>query len=261
MCYVKSQQPPIPSNSSLDAAFAKDVEPATFSQKDEAAILSMNDLSWLSGFSSFPPVDSSFDASLAAQAQSFDFDDDCQLIPWLTETMNTSTFLPITPPQQQQQQLSPPYFPIEQVLTKLEPQQTPQIFSCPSINTPTASPNISPLSSDNSEPSFTQSPGIQSKKRCASSKVEDPNVLVKRLKNTEAARHSRARKTAKLETLQQGTRVIQQENANMKMKLLVLENEHMNCAAREKALTERIMKLEMQLVESHRAMLQLIQSK
>ncbi|KAJ3099689.1 hypothetical protein HDU97_002858 [Phlyctochytrium planicorne] len=92
------------------------------------------------------------------------------------------------------------------------------------------------------------------KKRAASEESEDEEVVLKRMKNTEAARRSRARKLARLECLEGEVSALEHDKATLLVRLAVLESEQATFAQREADLNKRITQLELQLAESHRAM-------
>ncbi|KAI8844852.1 hypothetical protein BC829DRAFT_400168 [Chytridium lagenaria] len=81
------------------------------------------------------------------------------------------------------------------------------------------------------------------------------DASLKRMKNTEAARRSRARKLQKLECLESEVEVLEKDKSNLLVRLAVLENEQASFAQREADLNSRINQLESQLAESHRAMI------
>ncbi|KAI8615102.1 hypothetical protein BC830DRAFT_323883 [Chytriomyces sp. MP71] len=120
-----------------------------------------------------------------------------------------------------------------------------------SIVATTASPEFAPFSTDKV---------IQTKKRVAISFAEEIRPLVKRVKNTEAARKSRARKAAKkkIDSLEHHVDVIVAEKEALEVKVAVLEIEAASFAAREAELKRRIAVLEVQLAESHCALLSFI---
>ncbi|KAJ3047669.1 hypothetical protein HK102_012866 [Quaeritorhiza haematococci] len=82
-----------------------------------------------------------------------------------------------------------------------------------------------------------------------------PEALIKRQRNTEAARRSRQRKVEKMEGLQDQVRDLENDRNKLKLRVAVLENERSSWNAREKELLSRVSHLEQQLAESHRAML------
>ncbi|KAJ3106481.1 hypothetical protein HDU97_006268 [Phlyctochytrium planicorne] len=77
----------------------------------------------------------------------------------------------------------------------------------------------------------------------------------KRLRNTEAARRSRARKVAKMETLEETVQKLETENSQLVVKLAVLESEREGWKAKQIEYLSRIARLEHQLSESHQAII------
>ncbi|KAI8617939.1 hypothetical protein BC830DRAFT_1079565 [Chytriomyces sp. MP71] len=114
-----------------------------------------------------------------------------------------------------------------------------------SITATTASPEFAPLPTDIV---------AQTKKRVATSPAAEVAPLVKRAKNTEAARKSRARKAAKIDSLEHRVDVMEAEKEALDVKVAVLESEAASFAAREAELKRRVAMLESQLAESHRAL-------
>ncbi|KAI9325930.1 hypothetical protein DFJ73DRAFT_867860 [Zopfochytrium polystomum] len=92
------------------------------------------------------------------------------------------------------------------------------------------------------------------KRKSDSHDDEEEEVLIKRAKNTEAARRSRARKNARVESLEAEVAQLEQDKASLLVRLAVIESERKNSAQRESDLTKRVTQLEAQLTETHRAM-------
>jgi hypothetical protein len=146
--------------------------------------------------------------------------------------------------------------------TSLEPAHLPSpVLSAAS---PSSSP-VSPLDINHSAfPAlYIQSPppsddantsATKSRKRPAPVVEDDDEVIMKRMKNTEAARRSRARKVARLECLEMDVSRLESDKANLLVRLAVVENENASFMQREVELNKRIHDLELQLAESHRAM-------
>ncbi|KAJ3411531.1 hypothetical protein HDV05_002092, partial [Chytridiales sp. JEL 0842] len=72
-------------------------------------------------------------------------------------------------------------------------------------------------------------------------------VMKKRMRNTEAARRSRARKTAKLESLEDSVNRLEMENSKLSLRVSTLEGEKDEWTTKEKEYKEKIAKLEKQL--------------
>ncbi|KAI8835779.1 hypothetical protein BJ741DRAFT_606892 [Chytriomyces cf. hyalinus JEL632] len=106
---------------------------------------------------------------------------------------------------------------------------------------------------------------IETKKRSFSSETEALKRLktcppesedqMKRLKNTEAARKSRARKAAKVDSLEHRVDTLESEKAGLAMRVAVLESDAASFTCREADLKRRVAMLEAQLAESHRALI------
>ncbi|KAJ3216398.1 hypothetical protein HDU67_009533 [Dinochytrium kinnereticum] len=121
-----------------------------------------------------------------------------------------------------------------------------------------------PTSRKASSASSNSSSSGNGRKRLASDDGDDEDPeggddgdesALKRAKNTEAARRSRARKLAKLESLQTDVDGLERDKSALLVRLAVLENEQVSFSQREADLNARIQQLEGQLAESHRAMI------
>ncbi|KAI8889306.1 hypothetical protein K501DRAFT_239194 [Backusella circina FSU 941] len=135
-------------------------------------------------------------------------------------------------------------------------------------------PDINPTST--SSAAATQSTGIASLPRIAprpstlvrtevppiprpSKRRHDPSkdneeLMLKRQKNTDAARRSRMKKLVKMESLEQRVSDLEAENNQLNTRIAVLESEKSNLESKDKSLEERIRTLEAQLTEAHRAL-------
>ncbi|KAJ3212101.1 hypothetical protein HDU83_005127 [Entophlyctis luteolus] len=116
----------------------------------------------------------------------------------------------------------------------------------------------SPRNGSNNSTS-TNNPAVRRKRRPApSSDDEDDDdandAAVKRQRNTEAARKSRARKAAKVCGLEQRVEMLEEEKGTLAVRVAVLQNEASAFAEREAQLKRRVEMLEKQLLESHRAL-------
>ncbi|KAJ3009910.1 UNVERIFIED_CONTAM: hypothetical protein HDU68_002429, partial [Siphonaria sp. JEL0065] len=94
-----------------------------------------------------------------------------------------------------------------------------------------------------------------SRKRQHATPSDEDETVVKRLKNTEAARKSRARKAAKVDGLEHHVEELEMEKGALTVRIAVLENDASSFAQREMELKRRVALLEAQLAESHRALL------
>ncbi|KAJ3065794.1 hypothetical protein HDU98_010830 [Podochytrium sp. JEL0797] len=104
------------------------------------------------------------------------------------------------------------------------------------------------------ESSFSPPALSDTKTDAALHKVEKPKPT-RREKNTDAARKSRARKAALIESLESKTDTLEQERASLHTRIAVLENNQRSFVQRESDLKTRVAMLEKQLAESHRALL------
>ncbi|KAJ3120053.1 hypothetical protein HK100_012959 [Physocladia obscura] len=85
---------------------------------------------------------------------------------------------------------------------------------------------------------------------------DDDDATLKRLRNTEAARKSRARKAAKVDSLEGKVDALEKEKSCLAVRIAVLENDATGFAQREDDLKRRVALLERQLMESHRALVE-----
>ncbi|KAI8921599.1 hypothetical protein BC831DRAFT_476469 [Entophlyctis helioformis] len=86
---------------------------------------------------------------------------------------------------------------------------------------------------------------------------DDSPLAVKRARNNEAARRSRERKMRRLEELEVQVTALDAEKADLLVRLAVVENERTSWMNRERELVHRVLALESQLGESHRALMQI----
>eukprot|EP00842_Homolaphlyctis_polyrhiza_P003192 jgi/Hompol1/3874/HPOL_006797-RA len=92
--------------------------------------------------------------------------------------------------------------------------------------------------------------------RIASAATGGSSLAIKRARNNEAARRSRERKMKRLGELEVQVRHLETEKSDLHVRLAVLENERKSWVARERELSNRVLALESQLSESHRALMQ-----
>ncbi|KAL2911243.1 hypothetical protein HK105_209299 [Polyrhizophydium stewartii] len=85
---------------------------------------------------------------------------------------------------------------------------------------------------------------------------DDSPLALKRARNNEAARRSRERKMRRLEELEVQVGALETEKTDLNVRLAVLENERNSWITRERELVHRVLALEAQLSESHRALMQ-----
>ncbi|KAJ3207543.1 hypothetical protein HK099_000249, partial [Clydaea vesicula] len=137
--------------------------------------------------------------------------------------------------------------PVENYLTQLNTNFLYQncLPSPPENNT-----NLLPLPISSSPPFPILSEKPTKKKRKLDN--EPINVIIKRQKNTEAARRSRSKKAELLGTLETQVKDLESKKSILVVQLAVLENEKEFWISREAELAERVRKLEHNLADSHR---------
>ncbi|KAJ3070259.1 hypothetical protein HDU98_006723 [Podochytrium sp. JEL0797] len=96
---------------------------------------------------------------------------------------------------------------------------------------------------------------INPRKRTSRSNSLDSDGNVRRTKNTDAARKSRARKAALIDSLESKSDMLENDKARLATRIAVLENNERSFAQREVDLKQRVAFLEEQLTQSHRALL------
>ncbi|KAG0180304.1 hypothetical protein DFQ28_005009 [Apophysomyces sp. BC1034] len=88
----------------------------------------------------------------------------------------------------------------------------------------------------------------------------DPDVIArKRQKNTDAARRSRLKKVMKMEALKQHLSELEDDNAKLTGRVVVLEEEKSTCKVKQQGMEDRIRTLEQQLAEARKTLVQLTQ--
>ncbi|KAG2233778.1 hypothetical protein INT48_002264 [Thamnidium elegans] len=94
-------------------------------------------------------------------------------------------------------------------------------------------------------------------KRERSESIDDTQdlVVLKRQRNTDAARRSRQRKAQKMDTLEKRVLDLETDNERLKLRAAVAESERANIEAKEKRSRVRILELERQLADTHKALL------
>ncbi|KAF1796883.1 basic-leucine zipper transcription factor [Mucor lusitanicus] len=78
------------------------------------------------------------------------------------------------------------------------------------------------------------------------------DLVVKRQRNTDAARRSRLRKAVKMETLEKRVDVLKTDNERLRVKVAVLETEVTHATEKEQRNRQRVLELEAQLAIAHR---------
>lgn len=97
----------------------------------------------------------------------------------------------------------------------------------------------------------------ENRKRERSESIEDSQdlVVLKRQRNTDAARRSRQRKAQKMDTLEKRVLDLEVDNERLRLRTAVAESERANIEAKEKRSRVRILELERQLADTHKALL------
>jgi hypothetical protein len=111
-------------------------------------------------------------------------------------------------------------------------------------------PPPSPILSVDSEQPTT----CQKKKRGNSRGPVD--MVVKRQRNTDAARRSRLRKAIKMETLEKQVDVLKTDNERLRVKVAVLETEVTHATEKEQRNRQRVLELEAQLAIAHKQLVE-----
>ncbi|KAG1440041.1 hypothetical protein G6F56_012066 [Rhizopus delemar] len=84
--------------------------------------------------------------------------------------------------------------------------------------------------------------------------LDRDELAIKRQKNTDAARRSRLKKMAKMESLEKQVADLESENHGLSTRVAVLESEKASLETKDHSLQERIRVLEQQLAETHQAL-------
>lgn len=97
----------------------------------------------------------------------------------------------------------------------------------------------------------------ENRKRERSESIDDTQdlVVLKRQRNTDAARRSRQRKAQKMDTLEKRVLDLEVDNERLRLRTAVAESERANIEAKEKRSRVRILELERQLADTHKALL------
>ncbi|KAI8978637.1 hypothetical protein BDB01DRAFT_837272 [Pilobolus umbonatus] len=152
--------------------------------------------------------------------------------------------------------LSPPITPLSSNLSDSGSSLSSQPKSLfPEIQYNKSLPRLAPKPSN-----FTTKPApviVPSPKRKLESIKDTDEVVMKRQKNTDAARRSRMKKLMKMETLESKVSDLENENHGLNTRIAVLESEKAGIEAKDASLQDRIRVLESQLAEAHRALTKL----
>ncbi|KAI9269360.1 hypothetical protein BY458DRAFT_510748 [Sporodiniella umbellata] len=81
-------------------------------------------------------------------------------------------------------------------------------------------------------------------------------IVLKRQRNTDAARRSRQRKAMRMEALEKKVSELETSNERLRLRAAIAESEKANIEAKEKRSKVRILELEQQLADAHRILLQ-----
>ncbi|KAK4511748.1 glutaredoxin [Mucor velutinosus] len=82
------------------------------------------------------------------------------------------------------------------------------------------------------------------------------DLVVKRQRNTDAARRSRLRKAIKMETLEKRVDVLKTDNERLRVKVAVLETEVTHATEKEQRNRQRVLELEAQLAIAHKQLVE-----
>lgn len=80
-------------------------------------------------------------------------------------------------------------------------------------------------------------------------------VVLKRQRNTDAARRSRQRKAQKMDSLEKRVLDLEAENERLRLRAAIAESDRANIEAKEKRSRVRVLELERQLADTHKALL------
>ncbi|CAO3685326.1 unnamed protein product [Rhizopus stolonifer] len=81
-------------------------------------------------------------------------------------------------------------------------------------------------------------------------------IVLKRQRNTDAARRSRQRKAMRMDALEKKVSELETANERLRLRAAIAESEKANIQAKEKRSKVRILELEQQLADAHRILLQ-----
>ncbi|KAG0739192.1 hypothetical protein G6F57_005719 [Rhizopus arrhizus] len=86
--------------------------------------------------------------------------------------------------------------------------------------------------------------------------IDEPmEVILKRQRNTDAARRSRLRKTLRMESLENRVQELNKENEQLRVKVAVLESKVNHISEKESRNRQRVLELEAQLASVHQQLL------
>ncbi|CAO0800977.1 unnamed protein product [Mucor circinelloides] len=122
---------------------------------------------------------------------------------------------------------------------------------------PPPSPVLSTISSNNDvscNSDYHQTTPVIKKKRGNNRPPVD--MVVKRQRNTDAARRSRLRKAIKMETLEKRVDVLKTDNERLRVQVAVLETEVTHATEKEQRNRQRVLELEAQLAVAHKQLVE-----
>ncbi|RCI04663.1 hypothetical protein CU098_006526 [Rhizopus stolonifer] len=191
----------------------------------------------------------------------------------LPQDNNKPTFSPVMPPTPAQMMLASP--PISECTPRMDPLldlSTPLLKYEPlsPVETPKAElqdisnsavdlqPFIKALTLLGSlQQNNTSNHNTISNKRPRNDSIDEQQDLIalKRQRNTDAARRSRQRKAMKMDALEKRVMDLEAENERLRLRAAVAESERANVEAKEKRSRVKILELERQLADTHKALL------
>ncbi|KAI7877725.1 hypothetical protein K492DRAFT_171416 [Lichtheimia hyalospora FSU 10163] len=157
--------------------------------------------------------------------------------------------------QQQQQQPCVPLFP--DIAPKQQQQQQQRRLVPIMPKTEMIAAAAAAMSSSNDSLGATTpvlSVPSHGNKRKSSCDKDREDIVLKRQRNTDAARRSRLKKLLKMEALEKRVNELEGENTRLTTRVAVLESEKSGLENKDKDLQERIRVLEEQLAEAHKAL-------
>lgn len=119
-------------------------------------------------------------------------------------------------------------------------------------NIPTSAPPSPIMSVDGSIDNHQQT--ITKNKRGNNRAPVD--LIVKRQRNTDAARRSRLRKAIKMETLEKQVETLKTDNERLRVRVAVLESEVCHATEKEQRNRQRVLELEAQLANAHKQLVE-----
>ncbi|KAI8081391.1 uncharacterized protein BX664DRAFT_340294 [Halteromyces radiatus] len=142
------------------------------------------------------------------------------------------------------------------VSTSVPPSGPSGSSSMPSSSSSSSLPIVSSTSSPVISSVDTVKSSSVSRKRSTPSTDDVPmdEAAIKRQKNTDAARRSRLKKVMKMESLEKRVQELERMNAQLLLRVAVLDSEKSHLQTKEATHESRIKTLESQLAEAHKAL-------